>query len=543
MTLRGGGSGLPQQLARQFAMPDWAAETRLWQKVVRKFTEIGAACSLYVAFGGPEGVLRAYADYAPVAAGGGTTRGLAAGAATWFGVSPAQLSLAAAPKRPLRRLPDRPVAGGCAAADPDPAWRAQCRVIHRARHAAPLVLQGERLHRALAELDHLARVGLRPANPFHAVPARRLINLTERLAATLSPGVWSQLVREMEAAALAPAEPLVLALDARQQTLFTRDLATAFAAIDQTSAARSALCVPLARPAVASQPRCGNSEPDAADVFAATMDARSGEVQRIHQSGALMHATASVVIVAAVAAGLGPDTSVCPRAASNGTRPLRRVERPREGFADCDGGRHLMTLAQAMARSDSLAFYDLARSLGDQRLRTAAQSLGLPVDAAEPNVAYALAFGTHGATPHDLLRAGQALFALAFELEAVGMGPRLLSVATDGVPAYRSLARLLPQASQRRALRLLLEAPVTQPGGTLGHMAGTLSAGKTGSLQSVRLDHDGESFAAGRLALTFHADSVSLLIVSTHPARALAKHWLPLSLLKPAHLVLVNGGR
>ncbi|MBQ0944043.1 hypothetical protein KAK07_11925 [Ideonella sp. 4Y16] len=254
-----------------------------------------------------------------------------------------------------------------------------------------------------------------------------------------------------------------------------------------------------------------------------------------------------VVLLAAARRSLGPDTLVCPRAAQADGRKLRRETRPHLGFRACTPAQHI-TLAEATATSDNLAFFDLARRLGEPALAQAAQALELPLDLQTDggSLAFRLSFGTAVATPADLLRMGQALFAVAYGVRASAAAPQLLQVQPpQPAGAWQAVAAMLPQPGQQRMLRELLEAPVAHPSGTLAALSGTgVAAGKTGTVSSpVTGPGQTRPYQQARLSLTYQpADrSVALVVVAGSEPQPLGQPGLPAQLIQPIRETVLAG--
>lgn len=574
-----GGSGLTQQLTRQLK-PEWGNETTLVDKAGRKFRELGAACSLWKSYqnkGGADAILTDYTATAPMLQGGGTLRGIEAASHITFGVEPAkltdgqQLLFAAALKRPLRLLQPGDLGVACDQVYPvgsptfDAALAAahaarvnQCRVIWRALSVAPKVLQGVRLQVASDELREMQRNGIQVANEFHPLPAARLINLTGRTAAMLPSSVVRMMVNELDqVASFQWGEPISLTFDANFQRRLGSSFVAALSAIQQGG--KRSLCIPLLAtdpPATGFTRLCGpgSVEGPSADVFAMTMTVREGAVQGVYSSSpAMLDAPLSagslakwVIMLAAVEAGIDPGSTWCPRRTFDGARQLRRVGADPLGYTDAQcarGGRYGVRLVDAIARSDNLVAAEVARYLGDQRLRAALDALGLKSER-DRDLWYPLAFGTQPATPRNLLAAGRALIAAAYDIEMVGLGPRVLAgvggaAAVGGDPVR--LHALTPIA--RDSLRRLLEAPVAVERGTLGFVADVITAGKTGTTSSESRDVNGHRNVHAKLALSYLAQqgTVQLLVVTApRPSVPLALHITPGSIFAPAHRALMQ---
>jgi hypothetical protein len=556
----GGGSGLAEQNARNLAAPEELRSQYRVMQALEKLRLWGSACSLHRAQGGARGMLKLYADYAPVAKVNGTLRGQEAGARILFNRAPVEQEpyqmalLASMAQRPLDLAPASAFAKGC------PALRAatkgtlgrdeqharnQCFNIARARVAVHRVMTGTARDEALGKLNALEVTGIQPANPFQPLPTKRLVNLSARTQAALGTAVLQHVADEADALVAVAGLPLTLTMAQPEQTAFVLDVRKALREIEDSLAGRETLCVPLAWD---SPLRHCPGTPDAgarADIVLARMSVEHGTLHRLFEStrlafgarNALGSVGKMVIALAAAEAGYSASSPVCPRMARDGARLLRRVTRPEHGYAKCSPAQHI-TLAEAMARSDNLAVYDLARSLGPQALRRAIEAVGLEPDGdPRANFAYQLAFGTQAGTPEELMTLGQALFGVAFDVPVRSGGPRLLTDTTGSAVAYQRVRKLLPQTEQRQALGRLLQAPVQHHAGTLRHLRNSLAAGKTGTTSALKAPFPGaRAYLQAKYTLAYvPADrSVVLSLVGAPFGHALALHHLPGEALAPA---------
>lgn len=574
-----GGSGLLQQHTRQMKSPEWGNEKTLFEKATRKFRELGAACSVWTSYenaGGAAAILKDYASTAPMLQGGGTLRGLESAAYITWGVKPAELTdaqqalFASSVRLPMRLLQPGDLDVNCgqvypksspgydaSLANAHPARLNQCRVLARAIGVAPKVLQGDRLAAALRELHALQRDGIHVVNDFQPVSARRLINLTGRTVEMVPATVTRMMIGELDDLPdFAWGTPLHLTIDAAAERSLNSDMHDALRRIEKTG--KGTLCMPLSRtePFATGFTRvCGVGVADgvSADVFAMKMNVSDGTVVGVYASTPLLmdsplsagSVAKLVIALAAVRAGIDPQSLWCPRRLRDGTRQLRRVGAAPYGYTDnqCARGKHNIRLVDAIARSDNLAIAEVARRLGDDRLRAALDALGLKAER-DKDVWYPLSFGTQPATPRTLLAAGRALVAAAYGIKLVGSAPRVLLAAGDqaalgGEPiVLNSLS-----SAARDSLRTLLEAPVAVERGTLGFVSDAITAGKTGTTSSSTFDVNGHRNVHAKLALTYQADqrALNLLIVSApKPSVPLALHDMPGSLLAPAHRALLQ---
>jgi hypothetical protein len=577
LTLKGGGSGVSQQLAKELKQPEWGHGESPVRKVFRKFQEIGASCQLYnylVDRGGEAEVLRLYASYAPVFIGNGTLRGIEAGARIVFDVAPNQLSaaqqliFAAAVISPLALVKPEDLSIKCEQVYPklgNPSYdeelarthkarTGQCRVLHRAISMAAMVLTGDELTRAISELREYQEKGIFPANPFEKVSAKRLVNLSTRTATALPTGLVDQIRREAEE--VAPGAALHISLDAVKQHEFSLAMTAALDQIQRSPQGRNILCLPLVSDSSRSPVKlrsCGGHrlEGQSADIMAVQVDMESGGIRRIYSSSPLlMNSFQSIgsvakwpIMIAALAAGFDPQTMVCPKAADDGNRPLNRVTSPKQGFANCDGGRNMISFERAIAKSDSLAFYDVARTLGPTKLKAALDVMGLPYSGPLDELPYRLAFGTFGARPRDLVAASQNLFALGYDHKVTERAPHILESDVSMANAMANpLASLLHTPTQRESLRTLLEAPVEFERGTLGFIRNQVTAGKSGTVSSAIKDSTGHHYGHAKWAVTYQRERRTLnlfFVAAPLPSIPLAQHTIEGSLLAPAHRILL----
>lgn len=567
----GGGSTFAHQLAKQLLEPDVRRSDFAPMAVVQKMREWGVGCSLHRALGGPDGVLRAFVDTAPVAQVRGTTRGPVSGAQVLFGVSlqratPAQLAvLAALVQRPMSVVPAAAFSRGCEAlrategsddgplTQPEKRAKAQCHVLARARFALRQNLAaGTDLDAALAEIATWERTGLQPQDSFAAVPARRLVNVSDRGRQLLGGTLLQHVATLADDASVPGGHPLTLSLAAPDQLGFRTRLNEVLRQLDASPQATELLCVTLL--ADTAPRHCQGAPAGSAQAELVLVRARIGDggvvtlhhtsLQAYHRPRQMGSLAKMVVLLAAVRQGLGPDTPVCPRAARADGRALRRETRPHLGVQTCSPAAHI-SLAEATATSDNLAFYDLARRLGEPALRQAMQALGLSPQADGGSLAYALAFGSLPAAPAQLLAMGQALFGVAYGVPAHAAAPQLVQLdPPQPATAWQAVAALLPTATQRSALGSLLQAPVAHPRGTLATLAAAgASAGKSGTAGSPFTGPGlPRPYQQARLSLTYQpADrSVALAIVAGSEPQPLGQWNLPAQLIQPIRTALLR---
>jgi len=578
-----GGSGIAQQTAKQLLadespLPDWIPSKA--GKVLNKFVELGAACSLagyFASRGGSDAMLKTYAATAPVAQGAGTLRGIEAGARLIFDVSPSELSpaqqavLAVSVKRPLLALSKEDLTVPCERVWPrtgqsydqevaraHPAREHWCRALHRAGTALPAVLEGDELAQALAELETLADKGFEVQSGLR-LPQTSLINLTARLHAMVPAEVRKDLQRDVEKReSLEPGTPLTLTLDAERSVRMSHAVRAVLNS--QQSLLQRHFCMPLPYTGAAGRATVsGNcpatSEPasEAAILFNATARPNGG-VTSIQSSYAgfmdiavQMGSTAKIVLAyVAARAGFGASMKVCPKQVKANGVLLQRTTSPRSGFTDaeCRNPHNLVTLERAVGLSDNLASYELAVMLGQTRLARGIAELGLPVNPGE-DLEYQLAIGPVQATPRQILTAWTAVVTEGYGHGAPGgTSVHLLAQAGSDLEveagAQRVKVSLTPAA--RTDLRKMLEAPIA-PGGTLHFLGGrSLSAGKSGTTQSPSRTADGIKAVAAKLAVTYDPGTreSSVLILTSPNSRPLAPPGLPTRQLQALYLAALT---
>jgi hypothetical protein len=575
-----GGSGLVTTTVKNLLAN--GEQASLSMKIVRYFTNIGAGCKLYKALenaGGRGAFLAFAASYLPVAQGSGTLRGITGGAHTFFDRAAGdledwqQILLASAVKRPIGVPRENDQKISCKKLFPrknnpnfdqvaaknitNRSRKHLCHTLARARVAAKNTLSSDRLWIALSQYDQLEVNGIKPANPFTRVAAKKMINLSTRTQATLPADVLKLLKSEVESYDFALGEPIFIALDPKAQALFHSKVKAKLISLQNSANARQFLCIPfvVSDSTVAAQVLAPcNQDPEVpyspAEIFAMRTDLRTGAVKLLYSTNAqLLNARVSIasiakwiIIVAALEAGHIETELLCPKAVSIGGQSLHRVTAPREGFANCDGGRHLITLREAIAKSDNLAVYQLARRLGSKRLSQAALKLGFTAPNDASNLPYELAFGTFGGTPAQVIVATQALAASAFNISTSGETPRILAqVQTAPSKPVLAMKALTANLSVRLALKTLLEAPIANEG-TLANAK--IAAGKSGTGSSTKRDKNGRAYIATKFVTAFNAEALSidfLMISSIKPSEPLAKHDIPSNFFRSVQDVVFAG--
>jgi len=362
-----------------------------------------------------------------------------------------------------------------------------------------------------------------------------MINLTTRTIAALPADMRDEIREQLEQAP--DHGKLMLTVDIEAQAATQRRVQVAFR---EAAAGPGAgfLCVSLTGQAQAVRssrcPALAGNAPQA-ETLGLKFSVASGQVSaRVTNAPDLLHGTLQlgslsklVVVLAAVASGVSADTLVCPRSARDGKRQLRRETIPHHGFTGCDGGIHAIPFEQAIAASDGLATYDLARQLGHDRLLDALSALGLPTETST-GLDYELAFGITAANITPLTEAMQALFAVAYGVK-VSAAPHLLQHRSTLNRRVNRVADLVPTSEQRSQLRRLLQAPVKHSMGSMQVWSDVASAGKSATNQSPLRDVTNRRFMASRLWLLYQEreQALSLFIVTTAtPAIPLGLHQL-----------------
>lgn len=559
----GGGSGLAQQDAKNLLAPD---EERSSTDIFGKIAEVGAACSLYNFVGGANGIIRLYAEYAPVTQTGGTTRGVMGGGLAIFGKPPeelsdAQLALLAAMTNRNLSLAEQKIFenNNCANLifEEDLAKRGhlvyknknaaeQCKTIKRAKLAVDSVLSGNsiRKNKALAELTALEKVGIQPQNPFQPTyKDKQILNLSLR-ARTVLPAAVLEAINSESLNKAKVGEPLIVAMT---EGTFQAEIENLLKNIDK-SPVRNKLCIPLGSVSDTSN-RClglpfGSTK---AEIVLVKVDLSNGGIKRFYASDKLVYdhqydiASLGKMVIAlvAVAEGYSSDSQICPRKINDNGHFLRRVTKPEEGYDQCSP-KQLLSFAEVIARSDSLAAYELARSLGNEKLKKGLVTLGFTPNKKSNNLAYDLAFGTQIATAQQILTASQALFGVAFNIKVREQGPQFLVSDTDNSSRaeiyHKILKDYLVSNEQINILRTLLEAPAKHKHGTLQQMSKFLDAGKTGSFSTQNRQ------AKSRLIIGYSAKdhSINLMIIAAPEKYFLGSHNLSVNIFKPIMAKLVN---
>ena len=545
-----GGSTLAMQVVKDV---ERAGGEGGWVLVQRKFREIGAAMRLGCTLG-PDGVLNAYLARAPMVDYGGTTRGVLGAADAVFGVAPEDLSLAQqavlaasvlAQITDASRLSPAIRSGGCAVVSAEKAqaeqvslalalaWR-HCRLLARAERALRLTTpDGPALQGALSDIKAMER-GISFVNPWAPISTGRAANLSARAQALLPGAALAELRDHIDNSSShsMPTASVVVALTDDHARFVQVAVPQALRKIEQADA--QVLCSRLLAQDETAVLRCANTPAvPRAEVTLMRADVESGEIDRAFNiyPGALDRTLAGgslakwVVAQAAARAGRNAIDPLCPRQAREGGRWLRRVTRPVNGFAHCTDAQTI-TLRQAMGHSDSLATYELAKSLGPQRLAQALADLGLPPESpAGGGLAYQLSFGTYAATPRQWLEAGRRLASAAYGWPMHQPGLRFVRASAKSQPR----TGLGLTAAQAHTLRALLEAPVQDPGATLTWADDWARAGKSGTTSSTVGPRGGRPYAAAKLSLLIQRDERRVLlsvIGQPNPPFALGSHSL-----------------
>lgn len=544
----GGGSTLSMQLSKILLSQ---GKESGWALVERKFTELGRALHLYKTLG-HEGVLRGYSMVAPMLAYGGTTRGLAT-AHVVFGKPAAELEpfqlaiLAAAVLHNIRLVSKDVMAPGCERLLADPTTpndaRKQCLLFRRAEVALRHTLRGPLLEGELAKLKALEYVGVSVTNAWQPLPTQRMANLFSRRAALLPTGALEQLSRELDGVAHDTNQEVVVSLDPAQPR-FARDVVNTLHQLELGGV--SQLCAALTMEGTPRQcPGVNPPQPLRAETTLLRVNIRSGEIERMFQStrfsSGLVTRLGSVaklaIAVAAVRQGWSANDKICPRRLVVGGRALRRVSQPYEGYTRCGQG-EMISLAQAMGDSDSLAMMELAKLVGEPALRAAVKDLGLQVDEAGGSLSYQLAFGTQAGTVRDLARMAQKVMGAAYQVP-IQAAPHLVKQSV--VP--RADNALTLKASQVRALRTMVEAPLLD-GATLEWASALGQAGKSGTTSSItKPSTHGRPYAAGKLAAIYDPKRMVLYISAIYVPDApfaLAAHNLKGGFFEPVVALLAK---
>ena len=555
-----GGSTLAMQTVKQVLQT--GGESNLIDKALRKLKEIGygakVACDL-----GDKALLDTYIERVPLVAFGGTTRGLRASSDVVFGkapedLSPAQLAvLAAAALYQIKDASLMPQAlrdKGCVATtdgtvpEGTKGWaegKRHCRLIRRASKALERTLPRDKLAEALTELAAMER-GLTIQNPWAPISTKRAANMSTRSTALLPRAVLKQLQEDIDASETLPAQGLVVNLS-DDHARFQLAVHAGLRVVEKANT--TSLCSKLTFKGPVLP--CVNAPLDLAETVLLRAHVPSGAVDRLYSTypaGPQRQMTVGSVAklisaLAAIRAGMNPNTPVCARRATRNGMPLLRVTRPREGFADCNQAGAMISLERAIETSDSLAIFEVNHRLGEEALRQSALDLGLPIADAQQqrgSMSYQLAFGTFVATPMDMLEMGRRLAAAAYRWPVAGP---LTVVQNPGVQMDAPKLPLGLSVPQSQSLRSLLAAPV-QAGGTMGWARNlAVAGGKSGTTSSTRAPRpNARPYAAGKLNLLItHKGEVALSVVhQPNPPLALGIDTLQGGVFEPVVAALLK---
>ena len=575
--VRAGGSGLMLQATKQVLEPEWGKAEGLLESAYYKAVQLGVSCRLWeqlVSEGGPDKVFEFYASIAPLIQGGGSVRGLQAGSYVMQGVAPGELSktwqllFAAALKQPIVLGQDPRADIACENVFPashnpafdgrlatDNAVRANhCAVIARAIHAAKLVLEGPEQREVITALEALRKTGLIAANPFStSTPGKRIVNLTARTQAVMGAPLTTRLVADLKSLdGFGYGDRIDISMDMAKNADFAKAVRAGLSQAEKSGNGQRKLCLNLLpsspRPF---NPECGvptgvTAEHAPAETLAVSLKIRNGQTAQFFATTpsladlqlGLGSISKLVALGAAMESNIGPDSQWCARQVRDGVRLLKRVGNRPFGFtaAECAAGHGLVSLEQAVAASDNLAFAELAKTIGEDKLRKWVDRLGFKANSGEP-LWYAVSFGTLVASPLQVAAAYRALVAVATGIQAKGKAPSLITtdMPSDDLMTV-AVGAAIPSATARANLLQLLEAPVKdQKVGTLRYLTGNLAGGKSGSSQSPSLDVNGHHNAAHKW-IVGHRDSFIHLFVVASPAprSPLALHDIQASTFFPA---------
>jgi len=541
-----GGSSISMQVARNLA-------ERHDRTLMGKLREIGEACAsvswLKAQGKGSQELLRIYAEQVPLIQGNGVLLGIEGAAWVLFKRPASQLTagqqllLAAATKRPYPLLTAEALETPCLRARQVPfnelvaagvkesaakSRRLWCKNIERARRAAPHVLQADQLQTALAEISEVEKVGFDLSGAeWKSVDQRRLGNLALRTTVLLPEVALAVLKKDAEQrkpTRTGEISRVSIRVNSAEQVVFAREFGGALAEADLRG--RDRLCAGFLTPLTSNSrsPACPVASSHGAEsralVLALRADLQTGALRTAYSSpGFEIDAPAQVgslakipLALAAVLAGLDPEDRFCPLAARIDGRQLARSNQAsRHGLSEvqCKDRANLITLREASATSDNLAWLKAAEKIGEERIREAMQfmgwsiprhndsSLGREVDQA---ASYATAFGSVVESPRSVVNGVARVAALAYGLPLPSPLHVLNGLESSGEAVLPHLA-LSPAA--QASLRVLLEAPVQHPRGTLTFIGAKHDgwiAGKTGTTLAARTA-SGERATAAKWAV------------------------------------------
>jgi len=474
-------------------------------------------------------VSRLIADSLPYGvAPGGTIWGLENASRVFFGVAPAQLTLAQAAI--LAAAPGGQPILRCDPATPDDEarWR-------RTRARAEIALRGSfpagdaRVEAAIAEVRQMVAVprpaplaaeltiGLDPRRACFAAGYMRgrgqFIASTEILAARPE---FSRLAERADG----PITDIQLSVDVGQNRLFKRRAFGALAALHRDQRGRFHL--PLSGAA-------------GADTILVTTDA-AGRIQRIFastgranldQERQLGSLTKLTVAAAAAAAGRQASATLCNRrdeiggvVNADGTR----------GYSDCNRPVARVSVDQAFGQSVNLPVLDLARSLSREQLRQAADAFGVSVPPGA-RIEDALVLGMARGSPRRWLGNMLAYANGLAHARADSREPHIVvraRTASGWLPEPGrgiDLSRYFIDERARAFLHAAGTSPLRHPRGTLRGAVSSTSplasreAGKTGTVTGPRPErHVVAKLAAGAAA---GVDGFAYFGVMAAPSRTL----------------------
>lgn len=561
-----GGSSLTMQIVKN--LEGWGNEKSVIGKILRKLEELPAAIQLYRHLANQGGdtqskIIRLYAGIHKIWTPDTGIRGIEAGARVTFDTTPDKLTAAQQlllsavtgvplappsedaankvhcqtiwPKKNNDKF-DQNVEAEIAASASDFEIRqfkirkSQCRTIWRAKHTAIKLSESgvvfktdEALRRVLDELEDYELKGIYPVNPFTGLSDRESVSISKRTKEIITPHLLNLLSSESRGfSSGAIGSPLQINLLSGEQSEFILKLNKALEKFENDSG--NTLCIPIVNngKSLSWQNHCdGLGTGTRAIIYAGAVDISSGlllhsfsNYEDIFDAKFNIGSLAKLpVLVAAVKAGYTAEAEFCPKSAVRNGKKLRRVTDPKFGFSDCSN--NLVTLLDATARSDNLAFFDLAKLLGPDRLNATLKELGMQ-QVSDP--AYELSFGQYETTIMQTIKMSQIIVAKANDISLHGIAPTLLI----GKGKHLTPKTLILTEQQSLELKKLLAAPVSSKNGTLRRLAGFgIMGGKTGTSNSPSLTDQGDNFIAGKWSVFYDArsDSLGLLaIVSPRPS-------------------------
>ncbi len=300
---------------------------------------------------------------------------------------------------------------------------------------------------------------------------------------------------------------------------------------------RGIFCVPIVAVEVNGSD-CGARTGAHAAVLAVEADAVKGEVERHVALGPIglktkiqLGSLSKLVGAFALAvAGVDGATLVCPRALMIDGKVMRRAGEGSSATGVPHGvpcGAYLKSIAETIATSDNLAFYEALGLLDSAVLREAAGVLGVELPNGE-SARFSIAFGTIHSTPESAIELMRQLAHSAGLLADYKPGLRFVALE-DGGEVRKPEDGPVLEPAKAEVLATLLKAPVSTSGGTLKFARDMgVYAGKTGT---TTIEVAGVRYDAAKYAVMLSKDGKIGFFAISGDGAPLSKS-VPLSVFK-----------